>query len=261
MAQGGNKVVVFNTENSFSGFFAKYFNLKLSDIVQSNEISLEVETGISISQIPNITMNSSIASCTAYYKLNGINVAPFIITEKLGLGEVTYVILPSKIMAALDKPLVQFKSIFYEIINNQKNPTEKVQYSLGSLGSYDTLEGSINLSGTITIESELFSCINSINSSVVSIKNQTNSWNLINVNIKSLYIYGPSQLVMNGESMKIQSDSASSYLSFSTNGANQSFFVELSDRACAFLTINTSKGESDFQINGDSSILIGGIPK
>ena len=254
-AEAGDKIVVFDTDNNNEGFFFNFLQLVANGYVQTDEIALSTNVGISETQVPFISTNSSSISCISYYKLNGSSVAPFVLFEKVGVGSITYVILPSTIITTLKNPLASLANIFDKIAEMQEFPIEKSEYSPNFLGSYDTLEGAVNVTGQFKVHTDHMLNISPITSSRLEITTENISKILTNTTIDSLEIYGSVQLVMAGQSISMQANSVSSYLTIFGDGLNQSCILELSDGTVADLSISNSTGLFTLQMKGGSLLI------
>jgi hypothetical protein len=254
-AEAGSKIVVFDTDNNNEGFFFNFLQLAANGYVQTDEIALSTNVGISETQVPFISTNSSSVSCISYYKLNGSSVAPFVFFEKVGVGSITYVILPSTIITALKNPLASLANIFDKIAEMQGFPIEISEYSPYFLGSYDTLEGAVNVTGQFKVQTDHLLNISPITSSRLEITTENTSEILTNTTIDSLEIYGSVQLVMAGQSISMQANSVSSYPTIFGDGLNQSCILELSDGTVADLSISNSTGLFTLQMKGGSLLI------
>jgi hypothetical protein len=255
LAESGSKIIVFDTCDDNKGFFFNFLQLAVKGYVESNEIALSTNINIPQTQVPSISTNSSDVSPTAYYKLGGTSVAPFVLVKKIGLGEIAYIILPSKIINTSEKTLALLMTIFNEIAGMQGLQTKTYKYSPNHFESYNTLEGLTTLNGKIKISAEHIFNTNPLKSSRLEIRTGNTSEVLANITIDSLKIYGPAQLVLDGQSIKMQANSVSSYLTIFSDKLERPCLLELSDNTIVDLSIMNSSELFSLRMSGGSLLL------
>ena len=235
LAESGSKIIVFNTDDDNKGFFFDYLQLSAEGYVESNGIDLSTNIHIPQVQVPNISTNSTDVSTIFYYKSDGISVAPFVIVKKLGLGEIIYVMLPSNVINALETTAASLLAIFNEIAALDGLQIAKVDFSAYPLGSYNTLEGLTTVNGTVEISAVHMFNTNPLQSSGLEIRTGSTSEILSNITIDSLKVYGSAQLVLDGQSISMQANSVSSYLTIFSDALERPCTLELSDNTIADL--------------------------
>ena len=252
-ASDGIQIIVFGSDNSNAGFFFNYLELASRDYCTVNEIYLSTPIKLPRIEVAQVSSNSNV-SCTAYYGLDGNAITPFIFAKKIGLGSVNYIILPSSV-DSIDKPITKFIDLIGDVLN-QTCTTSKAEYTVNSLGSYNTLEGTINMSGTLEVETERLLTTQPASASDVTLRAAKSSLiNLSNISLNRLNVYGSSKLIVNNTALKIAANSVSSYLTVSSPNLVQSFYIELSENAVATLSITNSSGTYSFSIRGGSLLL------
>jgi len=258
MAESGHKIVVFDACDDNKGYFFNFLQLEVKNYVESNEIALPTNISIPKTQVPLISTTSPDVSFISYYKLDGIPVAPFVMVKKIGLGKITYIILPPKVMTALEKTLTQSMAIFNEIADMQDLQIEKYEYDLNDLkpfGSYNTLERSTTLTGKIEVDTEHILNINPLTSPRLELRTENTYQVLTNITIVNLEICGSSQLFINGQSINMQASSISSYLTLFNDELKTPCLLKLSDNAVADLRIMNSSGTFNLHMRNGSLLL------
>ena len=255
LAESGSKIVVFNTFATNKGFFFNLLQLEERGDVESNEIALPTKIDLPKVQVPSVSTKSLDVSPVFYYKLDGTTVAPFMIVKEIGRGEIIYIILPSSVIITLERTLSSLMTIFKDLVNTRELKVDKYKYSSNHFGSYNTLEGSINLTGKIEIDTEHMLNINPLKAQTLQIRIENTSRVLTNITIASLKTYGSTRIITENSSMTVQACSVSSYLTIFSNEAQKSYLLKLSDNAIADLSIVNSSGIFDLHITGGSLLL------
>lgn len=254
LAENGKNIVVFNTADSSDGFFFKFLQLSSTGYVEGNALALSTTTEFSNSKIPSIVTNSSNISCIYDYKSDGVSVAPFVMVGKVGLGTITYVVLPSEIITNLAASS-QLTTVFNEIVMMQQFSIGKRVSGSNVIGSYNTLEEQITLNGTIEARTENLLNIKPILTSKIEVQSGGVSTILLNASINSLKIYGSAQLIINNQSVTVQANSVSSYLTLFSNDSSQPCLLDLSNDSVAELGVVSLGESSTLTLHGGQIML------
>jgi hypothetical protein len=255
LAESGSKIIVFDTNDEDKGFFFNFLQLAVEGYIESNKIALLTNINIPQTRVHSISTNSSGVSSIAYYKLGEASVAPFTLVKKIGLGEIVYIILPSKIINTSEKTLVLLMKIFNEILDMLELQTKTYKYTPYYFGSYNTLESLTTLNGKVKITSEHIFNTNPLRSSRLEIKIGSTSRILVNATVESLKIYGPAQLIIDGRSIYMRANSVPSYLTFSSDKFECSCLFNFSDNTIVELRIMNSSEPFSLSMNGGSLLL------
>ena len=249
-ATDGNQIIVFGKDNDTDGFFFNYLELSTNGNCTVDQINLSTHFILPAIKVAKVSSNSNI-SCTAYYGFGEQEITPFIFTKKIGLGSVNYVIMPSS-LGSIGESIPEFAIFFGELLNQIFVPSNAESVTVNALGSYNTLEGSIDVSGTLQVETECLLIAQPVYASKVNLCAADSFVNLSNVTLNSLNVHGASRLILNNSELKIGANSVSSYLKVSSSGAIQSFYLELSKNAFASLIVTNTSGTFNFTMIGGS---------
>jgi len=255
LVESGSKLVVFNTFDTDTGFFFNLLQLQEEGYVKSNEIALSTTIHLPEAQVPLISTKSLHIPPQFYYKLNGTPVAPFILTKGIGRGEIIYVILPSNILNTLNRTVSSLMTLFKDLADANELKIEECTCSSSCIGSYNTSEGSINITGKIEFDTQHILNIDPIEVQTLEIKTENTFKALTNVTITSLKIYGSTRVIAENTSITVKAYSPSSYLTLFSEENRKQYILELLGNATADISFTNASEISNLHMTEGSLLL------